>query len=549
VTGPSVRLATDTLRVQPGGQVQTTVTVDNVGDIVQGYRLEVLGAQIGGFATITPDEVQVYPGQQATAVVVFDLPAGTAVVSGTVPFGVRVSSVVDPDGTTVVEGDLEVGAVFGLAVTTVPVTSTGRWSGRHLVTLTHHGNAPVSIRITATDPDDALAFLVLPDRLQLPVGTTASTRVRVRTRTPFLRGSTVRRPFSVSASPDAAEPSAGDADRTTTVTAAFEQRPILSRAVVAVAAAAVLVLGGGLAYAFTRPPTPTGGALATGIPDRPTLTATADGSTITLRWTAQTGLEGYDLFEMLDGARGAVTALPGGQNAAVVEDVPAGTTRCYALQGRRGSSVSPLSAPACATVAAAVAGGPDTATSAPPVTTDPVATAPPGTPPPAGTSPAVTAPAGPPAPPVSSAPSVPVSSVPSEPVSEPEPASGPAAPATPVPPTVEPASVGAPSTTAGTWAAGEHVAVLAVFPAGDADPRGRAEARRIALQPAFPDHPLGLLDSADHPDMTFSGLPVRNDGIFVYAGPFADAAGVAAFCAESSVGGAVCVDAQPGPDR
>lgn len=538
VTDPVVRLSSDDLHVVPGGQVQTTLTVGNAGDIVEGFRLELLGDEVTGFATLTPAEVQVYPGQEAIAILTFSPPEGSATVSGTVAFGVRVASVVDPEAAAVVEGDLEVGRVFGLTPKIVPVTSSGRWRGRHLVTLTNWGNSAVTLKVTATDPDGTLAFLVLPDHLHLPVGGSASTQVQVRTRTPFLRGTTVRHPFSILAEPDPPDARPTTAlsrlvdDRRAVVDAAFAQRPILSRAVVVVATVLAVLVGGGIAYGLTRPASVAESALVTGIPDRPELEAVAAVDALTLRWSPQDGVEGYDLFQLIDGARGPVTALPGGQGAQVVADVVGGATYCYALQARRGTSVSPLSEPACATVPTAPtstappavsvsSSGPDetpattTAATVAPVSTDVAAGS--GTAPPPGSATVLEDPPGPAGPTGSASASSPPSGTTS-------------------------------ATASGTFAVGTHIAVLAVYPATDVEPAARAAQRRDALASLLSDRPVAVLDSADFPGMTLGSTPVVNDGFFVYVGPFAAAAEVTAFCA-AGPGDPTwsCIDAQPVP--
>src|SRR5580765_122329 len=107
VTDPVLRLETARLSVEPGGQVQTTITVQNAGDIVEGYLLEVLGEDVFAWAQVLPAEVQVYPGQDSTAVLVFNPPSDAAAGSGAFPFAVRARSVVDESVSAVVEGDLD----------------------------------------------------------------------------------------------------------------------------------------------------------------------------------------------------------------------------------------------------------------------------------------------------------------------------------------------------------------------------------------------------------------------------------------------------------
>ena len=152
MTDPIIRLETTQLTVEPGGQGRTLVTVRNLGNIVEGFALQVLGEGVSEWSEVTPAEVQVYPEQEATAVVVFSPPAGNTTRSGSFPFAVRAESVVDPDVSAVAEGDLEIGRVFGLQTKITPVTSSGRWRGKHFLEITNWGNAPVQLKLTATDP-------------------------------------------------------------------------------------------------------------------------------------------------------------------------------------------------------------------------------------------------------------------------------------------------------------------------------------------------------------------------------------------------------------
>ena len=197
VTDPVIRLDSDRVAVEPGGQAQVGVTISNPGSIVEGYTLDVVGEGPSSWAQVIPAELSVYPQQEARAIVTFSPPSGTAAPSGTNAFGVRARSTVDPDTSAVAEGDVEIGKVFGLQAKIVPVTSSGRWRGRHVVQLSNWGNAPATLRMVASDPDAALGFYVRPDVVELPLGGTATVRMSVRTRKPFLRGSAVRLPFSV----------------------------------------------------------------------------------------------------------------------------------------------------------------------------------------------------------------------------------------------------------------------------------------------------------------------------------------------------------------
>ena len=66
------------LAVPPGGEASCELTVDNRSDIVEGYRLEVLG-DAARWASVEPATLSVYPGGNATARVVFRIPRSSAV--------------------------------------------------------------------------------------------------------------------------------------------------------------------------------------------------------------------------------------------------------------------------------------------------------------------------------------------------------------------------------------------------------------------------------------------------------------------------------------
>src|SRR4029079_17599819 len=123
---PLISLDNEHAAAQPGGQARVTVTVTNPGTVVEGYRLQVVGPP-APWAEVVPPEVSVYPQQEVTAAVVFSPPSGTSAPGGLQPFRVIARSTVHPLDSRVAEGDVEIGAVYGLQAKIVPVTSAGRW--------------------------------------------------------------------------------------------------------------------------------------------------------------------------------------------------------------------------------------------------------------------------------------------------------------------------------------------------------------------------------------------------------------------------------------
>lgn len=312
---PSIRLDTEHASVQPGGQVRVSVTVTNTGNLVEGFWLQVLGPA-AAWAEVVPPEISVYPQQDATAVVIFSPPSDNSAPSGLLPFGVLASSMLDANSSAAAEGDVEIGELHSLQAKIIPVTSTGRWRGRHVIQLSNWGNSTAQLQLVATDPDAALGFYVSPNVVQLPPGGQATVRLSARSKRPFLRGNPVRIPFQVVGEPlhgDGQPPPAipyGDPSRPV-IDAALNQKPILSKGVVT--ALALLVAGAValVAFVLTRPPDADEALATRGSPPKGTLriTGTAPDS-VSLAWDPVELAERYNLQQIDPATQNVIKADP-----------------------------------------------------------------------------------------------------------------------------------------------------------------------------------------------------------------------------------------------
>ena len=367
--------------VEPGGQVTVRVRVRNRSSIVEGFHLDVLG-EAAAWARLHPPQVEVLPQDEAEAVVVFAPPAGTGARAGQVPFGVRAVSRVDPTAAAVGEGDLRVGNVTLSQATITPVTSRGRFAARHRVELTNWGNAAVRLRVEVTDPDEALGFLVVPDVVDLPIGTSARVRLKVRARKPFFRGVPVRRPFRVVGRPvggpdpggpggagPGAPPTLGYDPAVPAVDGAFEQRPLLGRAVVALGALG-LVAAGTIGWLGTRTgDDPAAEAVAPPAPEQFAAAALSH-DTIRLTWQPGQRVDGYKLYTVdpataatPEPRAGAVTDLPGDQGQLDVDGLAPATRHCFQLAAVRNDLTSARTPARCVeTLQLAGPGAPPTPT-------------------------------------------------------------------------------------------------------------------------------------------------------------------------------------------
>lgn len=384
---PVVSLESDRLQVEVGGQTSVKVMIKNLGKIVEGYRLEVLG-EPAAWAEVLPADVSVFPGSEESATVVFTPPADDRPPGGSIPFAVKVQSTVDEENRIVVEGEIEIGQLFGLQAVLRPVTSHGRWRARHLLTVSNWGNTGAELRLTAHDPDEMLAFLIRPELLEVPLGGTATARIKIRTRHPQLRGTAVRRPFQVTCDPlgrsrTVGLPAAINQPERPVVDGAFDQRPILTRAAVLVTAMIVAAVVAGATWLVINRPSNADLLSPAGAPEVPKLQAVTDSSDrtspILLRWSAVPDVSGYTIREVKENDN-AIIPLQGSVNVgpkdtSMVAPTSAPGRHCFQIQAvRTGSPSSEWSAPVCAvggprthgSASASPTGSPSSSSSSPP---------------------------------------------------------------------------------------------------------------------------------------------------------------------------------------
>ena len=351
---PLLTLDPTVLRAEPGGQASLSAKVRNPGRLVESFRLDVVGLDPGWWE-VHPPELPVYPGAEESAVVVFKPPQAGEVPAAPLPFGVRAVSTLTAQRSVVEEGDLEVGRVFDLQAAITPVTASARWRARFRLRLTNWGNAPVRLRLAAADRDERLGFLITPDVVGVPVGGTVTAKVRARPRRPFLRGSPAHLPFQVIGEPVGAEErpairtAAPDPSRVV-VDAAVLQRPVLSRALVALAGLVVVGLVAGVAL-LLRAGSVAGAGLADIAPDPPAKVAARalTAALVEVSWQAADRATSYQV-QRVDQPTGAVKELkvaPAEQTAIELPISEGQQQVCYRVAAMRGDLLGKASQPKC----------------------------------------------------------------------------------------------------------------------------------------------------------------------------------------------------------
>ncbi|MDQ1423403.1 MAG: hypothetical protein QOD72_901 [Acidimicrobiaceae bacterium] len=242
---PVVALAQERFAVEPGAEARTTISISNPGTVVEEYHLEVLGDG-AGWMTVEPEIVSLFPGIKADVVLVAHPPRVPAPLAGPTPFAVRCRSAVDPEDSTVVEGEVVVGGYLELALSLSPAIARRRKTGKFRATVTNRGNLPDRVRLIGVDPADELRFSIHPTVVDVPGSGKADATVKVKASAMFMKGAPRRQPFDVTIG-KLVPAKLGDPEGAK-ASAVLDQRPVLSGAMtfllvlVALAVAALAVV-------------------------------------------------------------------------------------------------------------------------------------------------------------------------------------------------------------------------------------------------------------------------------------------------------------------
>ena len=191
-----VTLEQTALDVTPGGMTNCAVTIRNTGTIVDQFEFAVVGID-PEWATFEPATVSLMPGSEGTTQLLLRAPRSPRTRAGTVPFGVKATSLEDAGTTVVEEGTVTVAAFHEPVAELVPRTSHGRRSALHQLSVDNRGNTPLNATVRAQDPDELVDFVVTPPAVVTEPGSATLVQVSAQPRRTFLRGPSRTLPFQV----------------------------------------------------------------------------------------------------------------------------------------------------------------------------------------------------------------------------------------------------------------------------------------------------------------------------------------------------------------
>ena len=198
----STTAALDSPRVslEPGAEATVPLHIRNDGEIVEEYRLRVVGPG-GAWTDVVPRIVSLYPGQNATASVEFRPPRSADVPAGEFPYAVQVLPTEHPEDAVAPEGVFQLLPFNQTTAELLPRQSRGCFGARHRVAVDNYGNVPVTVTLTGSDPGDLLQFSWRQPTLTVAPGTVEFARVQVSARSKIWRGMPSTHSFAVAAKP------------------------------------------------------------------------------------------------------------------------------------------------------------------------------------------------------------------------------------------------------------------------------------------------------------------------------------------------------------
>jgi beta-lactam-binding protein with PASTA domain len=222
-----------TSTVEPGANAQLSLTVRNVGAIIESCSVTVLGVPS---SWVTMDHATVHLGLGQAEVVRIELcpPRAPSTPPGFVPFQIAVVSNVDGSVRADQHGSLAVGAFSEVVAHLVVADSESRRVGHHRVLIANAGNSTIRPRIMTVDRSGRLSFSTNPSVVELAPGTDRAVALLVTPKRRAWVGEPIRHAFTVEVD-GAAQPAAHANFSQSTIVPRWTLRVITGVLVVALA--------------------------------------------------------------------------------------------------------------------------------------------------------------------------------------------------------------------------------------------------------------------------------------------------------------------------
>ncbi|MFE0465189.1 ricin-type beta-trefoil lectin domain protein [Kitasatospora sp. NPDC058965] len=165
--------------VDPGSNAAVTLRLRNTGDLVEEYRIEVVG-DCAPWVVVEPATLKLLPQGSGSVRLTFTVPRGPEAAAGPHPFGVRVTPSEQPEAAQVPEGVLTVTPFTALVGELVPPVTRGRLRGRARLAVDNVGNVPATVSLLGRESGTQLGCDIRPSSVRIEPGRAVFAEVRVR---------------------------------------------------------------------------------------------------------------------------------------------------------------------------------------------------------------------------------------------------------------------------------------------------------------------------------------------------------------------------------
>jgi hypothetical protein len=193
--------------------------VFNTDDVINAYGVRVFGVD-PTWVKVDHDRLSLFPGTPGTITLLIDVPRDYP--AGELRVGIEVTPLVEPERRQVGESILLVPARKKGTIAIDPMTQAGGSRAAFTVTLGNEGNAPLSLTLGCTDPEDKVKVEFSPPVVELEPQQQVIVRARAKGRRPIM-GNPAPRMLTVSAS---------GSDAPVETFGSFIQRPLLGRGLI-----------------------------------------------------------------------------------------------------------------------------------------------------------------------------------------------------------------------------------------------------------------------------------------------------------------------------
>jgi hypothetical protein len=183
--------------VDAGSAVTVRLRIRNTGDVVDEYRINVVG-DLAPYVAVDPPSLRLYPGTTGTVELTVAPPRTPEAAAGPHPYAVQVTPTEHPETTTVPEGNITVTPFIEVRAELVPHTVKGRFRGNAKLAVDNLGNTTLTASVTGDDSGDQLGYEVVPANVQIEPGRAAFVNATLKPRRIIWIGHKQNRPYRLS---------------------------------------------------------------------------------------------------------------------------------------------------------------------------------------------------------------------------------------------------------------------------------------------------------------------------------------------------------------